>query len=384
MTNRKLLVFASAIAIAVVAFLVLLNRPTKGNQFKLAANLPLTGDLAVYGVSVRRGAELALDDFRAEEPGYNKIVIDWQDNASDPKTAVAVMQRQLAANPHLYTSGVRPQTMAIWDQVAGAHVPHFVWIFERIINPVSQQRNNLRTWVNLKDEARVYLEYVDKKKPKRVAILHTQAPSYQDEFDKDVIPGLKERGIEVFVETYPFEGADYRSLALKVAQFKPDLVIVGGWQSHLVALVRAIRPMGLIRDGNMITTYDLLDAAEVLGKEELEGVRFVAPTFVTRPNDKKVVAWVAKFERKYRVTPLYTDAYGYDMMLVIQDALKRLPHSATPKDWIDCLRSTNIEGITGQLKFDDDGSLVSSIEVGLFHEGNVMPEESSLLLEATK
>jgi len=384
MTNRKLLVVASAIAIAVVAFLVLSNRPTKGTQFKLAANLPLTGDLAVYGVSVRRGAELALDDLRDQDPTHNKIVIDWQDNASEPKTAVAVMQRQLASNPDLYTSGVRPQTMAIWDQVAAAQVPHFVWIFERIINPGSQQRNNIRTWVNLKDEARVYLSHVDELKPKRVAILHTQAPSYQDEFDVDVIPGLKQRGIEYFRETYPFEGADYRSLVAKIQQFKPDLVILGGWQSHLVGLVRAMRPAGLISNGNVITTYDLLDAAEVLGKDEIEGVCFVAPTFLTRSNDPKVVSWTAKFERKYRVSPLYTDAYAYDMLRVVHAAIEKLPQNPTQGNWIDCIRSTKIDGVTGKIEFDDDGSLVAEVEVAIFRDGNVVPLMNELSVGAAK
>ncbi len=385
MKRKHVIGILALVAIAGTLFLILRNQQDTNDKAVLfAANLPLTGDLAVYGEAVKRGVELAQDDFQSQGSVGKRIVVDWQDNASDAKTAASVMQKQLLKQPKLYMSGVRPQTMAIWEGISGANVPHFVWIFERIINPDRHHRNNFRTWVNLKDEAKVYLEYVNYKQAKRVAILHAQLPSYQDEFDKDVIPALKEQGVEVFVDTYPFDGADYRTLSARVKEFKPDLTILGGLQTHLVGLVRAMRPLNLIRDGNTITTYDLLDASEVLGPDELEGIRLVAPTFVSRPNEKKVVSWTAKFERKFRVSPLYTDAYAYDMMLVIQDAVSRLPETPTYDDWINSIRATDIEGVTGPLRFDADGSLFASIEVAFFQNGKVTPETDNVPVEIAK
>src|SRR5262249_29633172 len=144
---------------------------------KIGANLPLSGPLATYGVDVREGASLALEDnaaegdSRAAEPNY---VVGWQDNAGDLKTAVSILQQHLLSAPALYISGVKPQTMAIKGEVASAGLPHFVWIFDAVINEGSS--NTFRTWVSYKIEPAVYLEYARKRKAKRIAITYVQLP----------------------------------------------------------------------------------------------------------------------------------------------------------------------------------------------------------------
>jgi branched-chain amino acid transport system substrate-binding protein len=335
---------------------------------KVATNLPMSGGLAVYGKSVQRGGTMALEDLRASNPNGPAIEFDWQDNAGNPQTTVSIMQQQYLNPPDIYVSGVRPQTTAIWDQISAKGTPHFVWIFEMLVNPKS--RNNLRTWVNFKAEPQIYLQHVDKIKPKRVAILHTKIPSYHDEIQQILLPGLKQRGInDVLVEEYDFETSDFKPLAVKTQAFKPDLIVLQGFQSHLVGLVRALRPYSLIKDGNTLATYDMLDAADVLGQDELEGIRFAAPYFVTRADQTEVTNWRARFSGKYNAQPLYTDAFAYDMVMVINDAAKRLTLPATSEQWINALRATNIQGVTGPLKFDEDGSLVTPIELGVFHNG---------------
>jgi hypothetical protein len=61
-------------------------------------------------------------------------------------------------------------------------------------------------------------------------------------------------------------------------------------------------------------------------------------------------------------------------MMIIHDAAKRLHLPASPKDWISALRATKIDGITGPLSFDDDGSLVTPIEIAVYHNGKLSPD----------
>ena len=47
----------------------------------IAANLPLSGPLATYGVAVREGAMMAVDELQKTHPDkLPKLSIDWQDN----------------------------------------------------------------------------------------------------------------------------------------------------------------------------------------------------------------------------------------------------------------------------------------------------------------
>lgn len=358
------------------------NGASQSKKIIVAANIPLSGNLAVYGVSIKRGVELAQKEMVTKNAN---IQFNWSDNRSDIKEAVTIMRRDLALSPTIYLSGASPhQVKAIWGEISNQKIPHFVWIFEKQINK-SSEGNNLRTWVNFKEEPYAYLKYVDFRNPQRVAILYTQNPAYKDEFENTVIPSLKGKGINAILsQEYPYDGTDFRTLAEKTKLFKPDLIILAGYQSHLMGLVRAFRPLGLINDGNTIATYDMLDTATVLGVEELEGIRMVTPTFVARPDTSERVAWIAEFEREYRVSPLYTDAYAYDMTCIIHDAAKRLPSNAGRKDWIKALRETNLTGITGPLKFDDDGSLMTSIDVGVFREGKIVLDDSITLSETKK
>lgn len=376
--QREILTGRAAMALMVLALMVLglgssCRTQQTSSSVKIAANLPLSGGLSVYGKAVQRGATMAVDELKASAPNGPALVFDWQDNTGNPQSTVSVMQQQYLNAPDIYVSGVRPQTTAIWEQVSAKGTPHFVWIFEMLVN--AKSRNNLRTWVNFKIEPQVYLSYVDKRKPKRVAVLYTNIPSYEDELQQIFLPGLKERNItETLVEKYDFETTDFKPLAVKVRDFKPDLIVLQGFQTHLVGLVRALRPYSLITDGNTIGTYDVLDASQVLGPDEMEGLRFAAPYFVTRSDTPELANWRSRFTAKYNMPPLYTDAFAYDMTMIINDAAKRLTLPATSEQWVTALRATNIQGVTGQLKFDEDGSLITPVEMGVFRGGKPVPD----------
>jgi len=343
---------------------------------RVGANLPLTGELASYGQAVMRGARMAVDEFKQSDPSGPALDFDWQDNAGSPQTAVSIVQQQLLRAPAIYTSGLKPQADAISQSINQAGLPHFVWVFDAFIN--KETHNNFRTWLSFKIEPTVFLSYADSRKPRRVAIAFVQLPNTEEEYYQFVVPGLKKRGLtdrDILVDEYGLGTKDFRGIALKFRAFRPDLIILNGFQLDLVGLIRAFRPLGLVKDGNLIAAYDMLDAAELLKPEESEGIRVAAPVFATRPDLTQTVAWRGRFQQRYGRTPLYTDAFAYDMGTIIHDAAKRLKLPASSPQWIEALRATNLEGITGPLKFDADNDLQTPLEVGVFRNGKLGPLE---------
>ena len=345
------------------------------SEVLVAANLPLSGNLATYGEAVQEGVRMALDSLEGEGPTLN---FSWQDNASDPKEAVSIMQQQLLRSPDIYVSGVKPQTMAIIDQITERNIPHFVWIFDQDINP-GNANNNFRTWVSYKLEPQVYLDYAEEVNPERVAVVYVQLPHTVEAYEQTLVPALREQeGMnEVQVEAYDPGKRDFKDIGAILNDFSPDLIILNGFQSNLVALVRALRPYGLIQDGNTIATYDMLDAANVLGPDELEGIRVVAPQFVTRPDRERVAVWRDHFQEQYGEEPLYTHAFAYDMAMIMNDAAQRLELPATNEEWIEALSNTDIQGVTGLLRIGEDGDLLTPLEVGVWRDGELMPGDVS-------
>lgn len=66
------------------------NRSAK----RIGALLPLTGDAANYGHSLRNGIDLAKDEINANiPPGQARLEIMYEDSKADPKTGLAAFNK---------------------------------------------------------------------------------------------------------------------------------------------------------------------------------------------------------------------------------------------------------------------------------------------------
>jgi len=360
-------------AILLVGFLLsscTSNKDKKNKPIlKVAANLPLTGDLATYGISIRDGANYAMSE---KTENQKNISFDFQDNEGKPKNAVAVFRKQALEDYNIYISGVKPQTMSIIDEVSKIGKPHIVWVFDAFI--CSEYKETYRTWLSYKYEHEQYLKYIEKKPPSKVAILYANLPHAAQEFNDIVIPKIKGLGIDdksIYTEAYDWTRKDYKDIAVKVKDFSPDIIVINGFKNTIIGLIQALRGYDLIKENNTIVTYDMLDAAEDLSSEMTEGVRVVAPTFSFETNNKTIANWKKGFVQKYGRSPKYTDAYAYDMAKILIE-ISKFP--------IDSLSYRILKfkgtGITGPLVFDQDGDLVSNLQIGVYRNGELVIDKA--------
>lgn len=338
----------------------------------VAANLPLTGYLASFGASFRDGANMGEADLEKSDAAGPKVEFDWQDNAGEGKNAVSILQKQFLNAPDIYLSGPTQISFAVKDQVAAKGTPHFLGMFYPYIN--QKTKNEFRCLVSYKLTGTAFLPYSATRKPKRVAIPYIQTEGTERLYKEIIVPGLKKQGATDFLlEPFGFDKKDFKDVAAKVKAFNPDLVILDGFQNDMVGLVRACRPLGLIKDGNTLANYDMMETVGILSPAELEGIRVVAPRFVTRPEDSAIKDFRMRFKAQYNKDPNYYHAFSYDMVQVIRDAAKRLTLPATSDQWIDALRKTDIKGVTGPLQFDSSGDLITPVELGVYRKGKLLP-----------
>ncbi len=341
------------------------------SEVNIAFNLPMTGQLAIYGQMVKDGALLALDDLKKEDYPI-KLNFDFQDNAGIQSQTVSVMQRQFLKRVDIYVSGVKPQTMAIFDQVVAKRVPYFVWIYDAFI--CRGHENVFRTWMSFKQEPLKYFEYIKYRKAKRLAVIYPNLPHIDEEFYQILFPKLEKIGIskdDILVENFPWEQKDFKSIFAKVNEFQPELIIIVGFYDNLAQMVKTLKAYDMVKEGNIISGYDLVDASTILSPEELEEVRVVTSIFNTRGEQAETKKWKIRFKEKFNKEPLYTHAYAYDMVLMIVEAAKKLKLPATSDEWIEALKSVDTEGVTGKLKFDKDGDLDVQLDVGVYRNGRL-------------
>ncbi|MEW6349710.1 MAG: ABC transporter substrate-binding protein [Thermodesulfobacteriota bacterium] len=377
--KRRIYLFvAVALTALVIGSLALrhLQTPSGADVVKVAVNMPLTGPYAPYTQPLRNGLETALDELK-DRNAVPKMSFDIQDNGGSTQTAVTIMQKQFVSRPDVYASGAQPQTMAIEKQVSAYGTPHFVWIFDMFINKNSS--NNLRILPNYRIEAGLLIEYAKRRRPHRVAIASWNLAHAEEEYRTAVIPGLVRMGIQsedILFEAYDVSTKDFKSIAVKIHEFKPDLIILSGLYNHLSGLIRSLRPLGAISPGNTIGSLDMVEMNKYLQPAELEGIRAIAPIIVSRPDVTKEFAdWTKRYEKRFGEVPHYLSAYAYDMTMVIYDAGKRLKLPASPAQWLSALKETNIGGVTGPIKFRADGDADVPCEVAVFRDGKIIPDK---------
>ncbi|MCB0323269.1 MAG: ABC transporter substrate-binding protein [Bdellovibrionales bacterium] len=340
----------------------------QSSRINLAANLPLTGDLATYGAAIQEGMLFALSREAASRTSL--LTIDWQDNAGEPRQALSALRAQLRRKPNLYIAGVKPQYMAVKDSLARSGIPTFAWIFDLDLRDAGE--SVFRTWVNFKAETELFLRHIKERDPKRIAIVYVSLPSTDAQYRGVILPALEQsHRHELFVQEYQIDHLDFKTVALNIRSFNPDLIVLSGFQHNLIPLIRALRGLALIKDDNTIATYDLLDAAPLLSTAELEGIRVSVPKFLLS-SDQKVIQWQTEFQAHFGKPPLYTHAYAFDMARILLDAAERLPEEPSKDEVIAALHATDIDGVTGPLRFDAAGDLLPNIELGVFRDGRLV------------
>lgn len=354
-------------------------QPSKSHDevtFKIAANLPLTGVLSRWGQAIRTGTSFALEHSLSPEE-RKRFAIDWQDNQSRPQEAVTIMREQLQKSPHLYISGLMPQTLAIRDEINRIGLPHFVWMFSPQID--SGAGNNFRTLLHFGLEPKLFLDFAREHRPKRVAIIHVLLAAVVDEYEKDVIPGLRRLGItEVLTKSYAMDQMDFTSIIDSVRTFDPDLVILSGFSHNMVGLLKAVSTRKLKKNRKIIASFDLIDATKDISAADLEGILVSAPQFLTRMETlPRVQKWFGDFEQEYGESPFYVHVYAYEMGLVlshlIQQGARRPDVSPTSSSLIKQLQLLRIPGLTTDLTFAPGGSLETLVELGEFRDGRLLP-----------
>ena len=83
--------------------------------------------------------------------------------------------------------------------------------------------------------------------------------------------------------------------------------------------------------------------------------------------------WKRKFATHFKKQPLYTHAYAFDMADMVISAANALGDECSSQNLEKALMSLDKQGITGRLKFDEQGDLVPSVEIGVFRDGKVVP-----------
>ncbi|MDO8752277.1 MAG: amino acid ABC transporter substrate-binding protein [Anaerolineales bacterium] len=330
---------------------------------KIGASLPLTGDFSEPGTAAKMGYELWVEQVNnAGGLLGRQVEFVLYDNASDPDTAVADYERLITADKVDLVVGPFSSRLVIpTSEVAAKYGYAFPepaggapGVFDRGLTNIFFCQPAPGA-----DQAIPFAAYIlslpEDVRPKTFAVL-----SADDPFNLGVVEAAEKLLIEggltsVLKEVYPPDTKDFSSIAAKVADLDPDLILGGTIFEDSVAQIQAYIEAGYQPRGAFFTTGPSLpkEFNEALGSAT-EGV-FSAISWYEASTTETNPEFVAAYHAKYGADPIAEDsANAYTVGQVLQQAIENTQSIDNAK-LIAEMHSATFTTVVGPLKFDEVG-----------------------------
>jgi branched-chain amino acid transport system substrate-binding protein len=350
-----------------------LTTAARADDVTIAVAGPMTGDEAVGGEQLKRGAELAVKDINAKGGVMGKMLkLDVEDDACDPKQAVAVANKIASAGIKFvdghYCSGSSIPASAVY------HDEGIVQITPGSTNPKLTEEAAAKGWKNVfrtvgRDDAQgkvagAYLaaHYKDKK----VAILDDKS-AYGEGLANETEKNFKAAGGTVALRDHINAGEkDYSAVVGKLKAAGIDVLYYGGYHAEFALITRQSRDAGYKE--TLISADDTPTAEfwKVTGPAG-EGVLF---TFPPDPrNNPAAKDAVAEFKKDGFDPEAYT-LYSYASVQVWSQAVASAKSFDSAKVE-DAIHGHSFNTVVGTLKINDKGDVIDPAYVFYsWHDGN--------------
>ena len=357
MKSSKFVVSALALALALGLAGCGKKQEATSDVVKIGSVAPLTGPQTHIGKDNENGARLAVDEINAKglELGGKKVKLELlgEDDQAEPKTATIVAQKLVDAGVvavigHLNSGTTIPASKIYHD----AGIPQISPSATAVAYTAQGYKTAYRVMANDAQQGKALGEFaVSKLGAKKIAIIDDRTAYGQglaDEFEK----AARAVGGEVVAREFTNDRAtDFSAILTSIKGKTPDLIFFGGMDPQGGPMAKQMKSLGL--------------TAKLLGGDGLQNVNFVK---LAGSDAEGVVAsspglpidsmpggpeFRKRFEAKYGVIQVYAP-YAYDAVYALVDAMKRA-NSAEPAKVLAELPKTDLQGVSGPVKFDAKG-----------------------------
>ena len=323
---------------------------------KIGAVETLTGDNAAYGVSIRKGLELAVAELNAAKYlGSSQLALVVMDDKADKQEGISVFNKLIndekvamiigptlsstafAADPVAQKAGVPvmgTSTTAIGITAMGD------FIFRDSLPQASVIPGTL---------AAVAAKY----KPQKAAILFEATNEYSKSEADVYKAAIAKAGIQLVAsESYSKGDSDFRTQLAKLAAKKPDIYVFCSLIGEAIPVLQQAREIGItqpIVGGNGFNSPNVVANA----KEAAEGLIVGSSWFIDSVAPKSK-AFVEAYRKRYGSDPDQFAAQGYTAVYLVAAAIKN-SGSAERADLRAALaKLANVDTALGTFSFDEN------------------------------
>jgi branched-chain amino acid transport system substrate-binding protein len=344
------------------------QKPKEPETIKIGAILPLTGELAEFGVDEKRGMDLAIEEINSGgEINGKELSIVYEDSKSDPKIAVSALQKLIATvkPPVVFSLGssISLALAPIIDKnkivlVAVASTPELSgkspYIFRNFPSATLQAQK-------LANLAYSELEI------REIAILYINDDLGIGNKNAFVEFFTKLGGKVIFEDAFLKDGKDFRAFVSKVLTVKPQAIYVPGYGNALALLVKQLREAGY--KGKILSSQEFgyPTVLNVAGNSA-EGVIYSDIPYEPTSEETDVKNFVIKFKSNYGKEPTLDAVLAYDEVKIVAEIIKKVGISPL-KIRNELAQLKNFKGITGYISVLPNGDIDFSVVLKTIKNG---------------
>jgi branched-chain amino acid transport system substrate-binding protein len=330
----------------------------KDEVIKLGATLPLTGEVASYGLKAKRGIELKIDEINSQGGILGKkIVVDFQDDKNDKKEAVSIFNKFATIDkfPVVFGSAGSTVTLAIAPLANRYKVI--------LISPISSSAKLsteggeyfFRTIPADNLQAEILAKWVFNSGAKNVGIVYTNN-SWGKPLSEDFGKIFTNLGGNILLNEGVVENTtDFRSVITKLKELgNLDAIVSPTYPKEGGVFIRQIKEMGLdvrLFGGDNWGAPEFINIA----KDSAEGVFYTAPSQDKSPAYEE---FAKKYLERFGEKPDVFSSYAYDAATAIFEAIEKA-QSIAPEMILNALKDITFIGVSGEISFKSNGDLKS-------------------------
>jgi len=329
----------------------------------IGATGPLTGDAMSYGISVKQGAELAVEEINAAG-GFNDGLTfkfsmkDDKAAAADASTAFGqLMDEGMQVSLGSVTSG---SCEAFGAQAASAKV-FFITPSASAASVIATSDYAFRICFGDPDQGVLAAEELTKTY-KKIGCIYDTSDTYSTGIYEAFDAKMKELGVEYTTRT--FDADNKKDFSAQVEALKDcEVIFCPFYYTEASLVVRACKAKEL----NNIAIFgcDGFDGLAPLLEDDVQNsIKYITP-FDVNSTDEFTAKFVESYTAKYGTAPDQFAADGYDAVYVLRSVLERagvkdasVSASDIADDLVKAITSSNFgyTGTTGIMTWDATGA----------------------------
>ena len=332
---------------------------------KIGGLAPLTGSLAIYGLTTTNGAELAVKEINANGGINGKqidyIVLDTKGDATESVMAYnKLVDDKVAAVIGDITS--KP-TVAVAEIAAQDNMP--------MITPTGTQvditeagPNVFRVCFTNPYQGTVLATLAKERFGAQTAgILVNNSSDYSDGIAKAFTEQAEKLGINITVkEGYADGDRDFRAQLTKISTVNPDVLLIPEYYEQASLIAAQAREMGV---KSIFVGSDGWDGiSKTLDETAYKVIEnsYFTNHFSMQDESPKIQNFIKAYKDTYKEDPSAFSALGYDAIYMMKEAIEKAG-STEKQAIVDALKGIEYDGITGYLTFDENNNPVKAVTI---------------------